>query len=79
MDNAQSITYSLVGDYGDLFNVDAMTGRVTTKKPLNREQQSSYILRIRAMDNGSPPLSSIVQVSTFSRVISMLSPFSSAR
>ena len=63
MDSTQTITYSIVNDYTDLFDVDGTNGRISTKQPLNREQQSSYILRIRAMDNGSPSLSSTAQVS----------------
>ncbi|TDG46679.1 hypothetical protein AWZ03_006859 [Drosophila navojoa] len=41
----------------DLFRINASTGEIVLLTPLDREQQSEYILTLVAMDTGSPPLS----------------------
>ena len=63
MDQGDTIVYSIVGDYSDLFAVGSSNGMITTKVALDREEKGSYILRIQATDTGTPPLSSMTQVS----------------
>ncbi|CAH8853629.1 unnamed protein product [Trichobilharzia szidati] len=45
-------------DSKDVFEIDRLTGRITTRVPLDRETQSSYVLNVQVMDSGEPPLSS---------------------
>nr|CAH8857225.1 unnamed protein product [Trichobilharzia regenti] len=45
-------------DSKDVFEIDKLTGRITTRVPLDRETQSSYLLNVQVMDSGEPPLSS---------------------
>lgn len=40
----------------DLFDVDTRYGSITTKKPLDREEQDRYVLNIRVHDKGTPRL-----------------------
>uniref|UniRef100_A0A1I8NDN4 Cadherin domain-containing protein n=1 Tax=Musca domestica TaxID=7370 RepID=A0A1I8NDN4_MUSDO len=48
------IVYSIIGgNTGNKFSLDMHTGELTAR-PLDREQQSRYILQIQATDRGSP-------------------------
>uniref|UniRef100_A0A336LSR0 CSON015170 protein n=1 Tax=Culicoides sonorensis TaxID=179676 RepID=A0A336LSR0_CULSO len=48
------ITYSITGgNIGNKFNINSYTGELTVK-PLDREQQSRYVLQITAQDRGTP-------------------------
>ncbi|XP_063697447.1 protein dachsous [Culicoides brevitarsis] len=48
------ITYSITGgNVGNKFNINSYTGELTVK-PLDREQQSKYVLQITAQDRGTP-------------------------
>lgn len=48
------ITYSITGgNVGNKFNINSYTGELTVK-PLDREQQSKYVLHITAQDRGTP-------------------------
>ncbi|KAK7504632.1 hypothetical protein BaRGS_00004118 [Batillaria attramentaria] len=38
------------------FSVDAVSGRVTLRRPLDRETQERHIVYIRAIDKGDPPM-----------------------
>ena len=58
---AGTITYSIVEGESQ-FAIDSMTGRITTKVMLDREQGQIHILRVQATDQGTPPLSSFSQV-----------------
>ncbi|KAA8594619.1 hypothetical protein FQN60_011754 [Etheostoma spectabile] len=56
------ILYSL-GDSADgFFSIDEHTGVISLERPLDREVQSTYELKARASDQGSPRLSSLCQV-----------------
>lgn len=46
----------------DLFSLDAASGRLSTARVLDREQQASYELYIQASDMGVPSLTSIAKV-----------------
>ncbi|CAH8521192.1 unnamed protein product [Schistosoma turkestanicum] len=45
-----------------LFEIDKLTGRITTCIPLDRETQSSYVLNVQVMDSGLPSLSSTAKI-----------------
>ncbi|RVE67603.1 hypothetical protein OJAV_G00104590 [Oryzias javanicus] len=44
------------------FHLDAASGRLSTAAELDREEQASYLLHIRAADAGVPPLHSVGRV-----------------
>ncbi|XP_029297315.1 LOW QUALITY PROTEIN: protocadherin Fat 4 [Cottoperca gobio] len=46
----------------ELFRLDAVSGRLSTAVELDREEQASYLLHIKAADAGSPPLHSLGKV-----------------
>ncbi|XP_015248433.1 PREDICTED: protocadherin Fat 4 [Cyprinodon variegatus] len=46
----------------EVFRLDAVSGRLSTAMEVDREDQASYLLRIRAADGGSPPLHSVGNV-----------------
>ncbi|KAB5554191.1 hypothetical protein PHYPO_G00047350 [Pangasianodon hypophthalmus] len=46
----------------ELFRLDAVTGRLSTTSELDREEQGSYLLYVKATDGGSPPLHSNAKV-----------------
>uniref|UniRef100_A0A667XGE9 FAT atypical cadherin 4 n=1 Tax=Myripristis murdjan TaxID=586833 RepID=A0A667XGE9_9TELE len=46
----------------ELFRLDAVSGRLSTAAELDREDQASYLLYIKAADSGSPPLHSVGKV-----------------
>ncbi|XP_078395822.1 protocadherin Fat 4 isoform X1 [Cetorhinus maximus] len=46
----------------DLFRLDPVSGRLTCVTELDREEQAEYTLLVQARDKGSPPLSSVAQV-----------------
>ncbi|XP_074536672.1 cadherin-like protein 26 [Halichoeres trimaculatus] len=54
------IQYRKDNDPADFVTVDSKTGKVTTYKPLDREsslvKNNTYIVKILAVDNGTPPL-----------------------
>ena len=56
------IIYSLVDSVDGFFSIDEHTGVVSLERPLDREVQSTYELKARASDQGSPRLSSLCQV-----------------
>lgn len=39
------------------YRINRQTGVITVGKPLDREKQSSYTLKVTVQDNGIPPLS----------------------
>ncbi len=49
-------------DYPGFFQLDANTGRITTRKSLDREEYDSFTLILMAKDRGNPPQSSSVQI-----------------
>ncbi|XP_072783487.1 protocadherin Fat 4 isoform X1 [Taeniopygia guttata] len=55
-DNAL-ISYSLQDDFAETFHINSSTGKLMTKKPLDREVMDSYELKIIATDSGKPPQS----------------------
>ncbi|TNN21011.1 Protocadherin beta-1 [Schistosoma japonicum] len=46
----------------NLFEIDKVTGRITTCIPLDRETQSSYLLDVQVQDSGNPSLSSTTRI-----------------
>lgn len=56
------ILYSLVNSADGSFSIDERSGVISLERPLDREAQSTYELRARASDQGSPRLSSLCQV-----------------
>ncbi|XP_038648330.1 protocadherin Fat 4 isoform X2 [Scyliorhinus canicula] len=45
-----------------LFRLDPVSGRLSCAAPLDREEQPEYHLLVRAVDKGTPPLSSVARV-----------------
>ncbi|XP_064159770.1 protocadherin Fat 3a isoform X4 [Anguilla rostrata] len=57
------ILYSIVsGDRENQFFIDPITGLMKVNKELDRETVSTYSLAVRALDSGSPAMSSTVMV-----------------
>lgn len=56
------ILYSLLDSADGFFSIDEHTGVISLERPLDREVQSTYELKARASDQGSPHLSSLCQV-----------------
>ncbi|KAJ8015003.1 hypothetical protein DPEC_G00021630 [Dallia pectoralis] len=60
------ITYQLAptspNEVAAIFRIDGVTGQLTTRKSLDREQQDSHTLTVLAIDSGSPPLESTATV-----------------
>lgn len=53
------ITYAIIeGSNDNSFTIDPKTGIITVAKPLDSEVISNFILNVKAVDGGSPPLSS---------------------
>ncbi|XP_028838817.1 protocadherin Fat 3 isoform X3 [Denticeps clupeoides] len=48
----RKVVYTLVDSAGDMFSIDASSGVVILEKPLDRELQDSYLVRIQASDRG---------------------------
>ncbi|XP_009706137.1 PREDICTED: protocadherin Fat 4-like, partial [Cariama cristata] len=48
------ISYSLQDDFAGMFHVNSSTGKLMTKKSLDREMMDSYELKIIATDSGKP-------------------------
>ncbi|KAF2987751.1 hypothetical protein EK904_015163 [Melospiza melodia maxima] len=61
-DNAL-ISYSLQDDFAGTFHINSSTGKLITKKPLDREVVDSYELKIIATDSGKPPQSASLVLS----------------
>ena len=58
-----SIIYSIVAGDTDRFEIDSVTGLITTLQPLDREDINRYILTVQARDTpGTNALSSFAQV-----------------
>ena len=57
------IKYSIIGgNTGSAFTIDQNTGNLYLQQSLDREQQDSYKLIVRAQDLGNPPKSNTTQV-----------------
>ena len=60
-DRSGNVTFSLVeGNERGIFYLDPYWGSLILLKPLDREKVDTYRLKIRASDQGSPPLSSAI-------------------
>ncbi|NXV82131.1 CELR3 protein, partial [Atlantisia rogersi] len=57
------ISYSLQDDFAGEFHIDSSTGKLMTKKPLDRELMDSYELKIIAADSGKPSQSASLVLS----------------
>jgi hypothetical protein len=44
------------------FSLDTQSGKITTRRPLDREKQDNYRLIVKVTDQGSPPMSSTVSI-----------------
>ncbi|XP_050707145.1 fat-like cadherin-related tumor suppressor homolog [Eriocheir sinensis] len=58
----QRLLYNFVDSAEGHFTIDEMEGVVSLARPLDRETRDSYSLTVRAVDQGSPPLSSTTQL-----------------
>lgn len=47
------IHYEIVGSSGDTFRIDSATGRITSLKPLDREDVSLYLMNVTARNPGT--------------------------
>jgi len=61
------VAYTLSGPVDDkdcaaAFEMDRVTGEITTTRTLDREERSSYKLIVTATDGASPPLDSVINV-----------------
>ncbi|XP_059699426.1 protocadherin Fat 4-like [Haemorhous mexicanus] len=61
-DNAL-ISYSLQDDFAGTFHINSSTGKLMTKRPLDREVMDSYELKIIATDSGKPAQSASLVLS----------------
>ncbi|XP_074100856.1 cadherin-related tumor suppressor fat [Cotesia typhae] len=59
---AYSLHPSVLRDYPKIFALDALTGQLTTKIPLDRETIAEYRVLVVAKDQGTPPQSSTATV-----------------
>ncbi|KAM7118497.1 cadherin EGF LAG seven-pass G-type receptor 2-like [Ciconia maguari] len=57
------ISYSLQDDFAGMFHINSSTGKLMTKKPLDREMMDSYELNIIATDSGKPSRSASLVLS----------------
>ncbi|XP_046891285.1 protocadherin Fat 3a isoform X1 [Hypomesus transpacificus] len=60
--SSRRVLYSLADSAGGSFSIDQTTGIVVLERSLDREQQPSYLITVRASDQGSPRLSSLANV-----------------
>ena len=58
----KDITYDIIGDTGNTFSVNRITGQLSLLKRLDYELVKEYVVNIRATDGGSPPEISTVTV-----------------
>ena len=56
------VEYSLAGPFGSKFSIGTVDGDVRLVGELDREELSNYTLTVVAIDKGSPPLSSTMDV-----------------
>uniref|UniRef100_A0AAZ3SUG1 Protocadherin Fat 3 n=1 Tax=Oncorhynchus tshawytscha TaxID=74940 RepID=A0AAZ3SUG1_ONCTS len=60
---SRKVVYSLANSAGGFFSIDKSSGIVVLERTLDREQQPSYMITVRASDQGSPVrLSSLINV-----------------
>ena len=52
-DNGDSLTYTLGGDDATSFAIDALTGQLKTKAPLDHEAKDSYTVTVTATDSAN--------------------------
>ncbi|NWI23471.1 CELR3 protein, partial [Sula dactylatra] len=57
------IRYSLQDDFAGMFHINSSTGKLVTKKSLDRETMDSYELKIIATDSGKPSQSASLVLS----------------
>ncbi|XP_055033441.2 protocadherin Fat 4 [Misgurnus anguillicaudatus] len=58
----------------NLFRLDVTSGRLSTATELDREEESSYVLHIKATDAGTPPLFSLCKVNVTIKDVNDNSP-----
>uniref|UniRef100_A0A673ANW1 Cadherin, EGF LAG seven-pass G-type receptor 3 n=1 Tax=Sphaeramia orbicularis TaxID=375764 RepID=A0A673ANW1_9TELE len=56
-DNNAAVHYNISGNSRGQFFIDSITGEIQVVAPLDYESEREYALRVRAQDNGRPPLS----------------------
>uniref|UniRef100_A0A4W5RPL4 Cadherin EGF LAG seven-pass G-type receptor 3 n=1 Tax=Hucho hucho TaxID=62062 RepID=A0A4W5RPL4_9TELE len=57
-DSNAAVHYNIIsGNSRGQFNIDSVTGEIQVVAPLDFEAEREYTLRVRAQDNGRPPLS----------------------
>ncbi|CAF1303773.1 unnamed protein product [Adineta steineri] len=52
------VTYSILNQNNNLFQIDTQTGVIRAMVEFDRKQKDTYVLQIQATDKGVPPLSS---------------------
>ncbi|KAF1613750.1 UNVERIFIED_CONTAM: Cadherin EGF LAG seven-pass G-type receptor 2, partial [Eudyptes robustus] len=57
------LSYSLQDDFAGMFHINSSTGKLMTKKSLDREMMDSYELKIIATDSGKPSQSASLVLS----------------
>ena len=61
--DSDGISYDIIsGNTGQVFEIDSESGAIVRQEVIDRERVSRYVLKIRATDSGSPPLSSYAVV-----------------
>ena len=60
--NSPVFYFHFVGNVGNVFAVDSTLGIVSVSKMLQRDVQADYDVVVRAVDGGSPSLTSTVHV-----------------
>lgn len=60
--NAQIVYNLTTKEYTDVFALNSLTGEITTQKPLDREIQDRYTLKVSVRDKGDPQLTTLADV-----------------
>lgn len=58
----RKIKYNFIDSFSNHFKIASDSGIITLAKPLDRESKASYNLTLQALDQGTPQLSSIVNL-----------------
>ena len=57
-----SLDPSVESEYPGVFTIDPISGRIVSKKKLDREQVPTYVIKVKASDKGGPPLFSYTTI-----------------
>ncbi|XP_006629223.2 protocadherin Fat 4 [Lepisosteus oculatus] len=57
------VEYAIIdGNKENNFMINRANGEIRSSRPLDREKEAQYVLKVKATDKGSPPKSSVVKV-----------------